>query len=61
MGKKMQGEKITPHAIPKVKQGDFYIPDCPDYEPRINIPTKVGMDEVLIGWHCRNCKNLEVS
>lgn len=61
MGKKMQAEKIIPRAIGKVKEGNFYVPDCPDYEPRFNIPTKVKVDEVLTGWNCRNCKNFRIS
>lgn len=57
MGKQFKGKKITPRAIGRVKKGIFYIPNCPDYEPRIDIPVKVRMDEVFTGWNCRNCKN----
>jgi len=58
MGKTMQGKEITPRAIDRVREGAFYIPDCPDYEPRIDLPKKVKLDEVFTGWNCRNCKNL---
>ena len=61
MGKKKQGKEITPQAIGKVKQGNFYVPNCPDYEPRVNIPKKVRIGEVLTGWHCRNCQNFRSS
>lgn len=57
MGKKMDGKEIEPGPIGKVKRGNFYIPDCPDYNPRIDLPTKVKIGEVLIGWNCRNCGN----
>ena len=57
VGKKMQGKEIEPRPIGKVKCGNFYVPDCPDYSPTIDLPTKVKADEVLIGWNCRNCKN----
>ena len=59
MGKKMQGKEIEPRPIGKVKRGNFYVPDCPDYGPTIDLPTKVKVDEVLIGWNCRNCKNFK--
>ena len=61
LGKKMKGKEIEPRSIGKIVQGDFYIPDCPDYNPRIDIPTKLRIGEVLIGWNCRNCKNFKVS
>jgi len=57
----MQSKEITPRALGKMEQNGFYIPDCPDYKPRINIPKKVKIDEVLTGWHCRNCKNFRDS
>ncbi len=57
----IQGKETVPRAIGKVQQGNFYIPDCPDYEPQFNIPAKVILDEVLIGWNCRNCKNFSIS
>ena len=61
LGKKMKGKEIEPRSIGKIIQGDFYIPDCPDYSPRIDMPTKLKIGEVLIGWNCRNCKNFKVS
>lgn len=61
MGKKMQGKEIEPRPVGKVKRGNFYIPDCPDYSPTIDLSIKVKTDEVLIGWHCRNCKNFKSS
>ncbi len=61
MGKKMQGKEIIPQAIGKVKESNFYVPNCPDYEPKVNIPKRVRIGEVLTSWHCRNCKNLKVS
>lgn len=61
MGKRMQGKEIEPKAVGKVKRGNFYFPDCPDYKPRIDLPTKVKIGEILIGWHCCNCKNFQVS
>jgi len=60
MGKEMQGKEITPRSIGKIKKGSYYIPDCPDYEPRIHIPKKVHIKEPFTGWNCRNCKNLKV-
>ena len=57
----MQGKEITPKAIGKIRKGKFYIPDCPYYESRVGIPKKVKIGEVFTGWHCHNCKNLEVS
>ncbi len=57
----MQGKKIEPRAVGKVKHGRFYIPDCADYEPRIKIPVKVRIDEVLTAWNCRNCKKFKPS
>jgi len=61
MGEKMQGKEITPRAIGKIRKGGYYIPDCPDYEPRINIPKKVNIKDPFTGWHCRNCKNFKVA
>ena len=61
MGKKMKDKEITPKAIGKIRKGNFYLPDCPNYEPRVNIPKKVRIDEIFTGWHCRNCKNLNTS
>jgi hypothetical protein len=60
-GKTAQGKEITPRSIGKIKRGNFYIPDCSDYSPRIDLPTKVKIGEVLIGWNCRNCKNFKVT
>lgn len=57
MGAKMEGKEIGPKSLGKVKRGNYYVPDCPDYSPTINLPTKVRADEVLIGWNCRNCRN----
>jgi len=57
LGKNMQGKEIEPRPIGKIARNNFYIPDCPDYIPRVNIPRKVKIGEVLIGWHCCNCKN----
>lgn len=59
--KEIQGKEITPKAIGKIRKGDFYIPACPYYIPRVNIPKKIKASEVFAGWHCHNCKNLEVS
>ena len=59
MGKKMQGKEIAPRSIGKIRKGAYYIPDCPDYEPRINIPKKAHIKEPFTGWHCCNCKNLK--
>ena len=61
MGKKMQGKEIIPRSIGKVRKGAYYISDCPDYEPRINIPKKVSIKDPFTGWNCLNCKNLKVS
>ena len=61
MGEKIRGKEIIPQSIGKVTQGDYYIPDCPDYKPRIDIPIRVKIGEVLVGWHCRNCKNFKTS
>jgi len=58
-GKNIQGKEISPQSIGKVKRGNYYVPDCPDYKPRIDIPIKVKTDEVLTGWHCCNCKNFK--
>jgi len=58
---RMRGKKFVPRAVGKKKEADFYIPDCPDYKPRINIPIKVKANEVLTAWHCRNCKNFKAS
>ncbi len=55
------GKEITPRSIGKIRKGAYYIPDCSDYEPRINIPKKVHIKEPFTGWNCHNCKNLEVS
>ena len=59
MGKKMQGKEAEPRPIGKIKRDNFYIPDCPDYKPRIDIPIRVKMDEVFAGWNCRNCRNFK--
>jgi len=59
MSKKMQGEEFVPKAIGKIRKGNSYIPDCPDYKPRFNIPGRVKIGEILTGWHCRNCKNFK--
>ncbi len=61
IGERMQGREIEPRAVGKVKQGRFYIPDCQDYKPRIKIPVKVRMDEILTAWNCRNCKKFRPS
>ena len=58
MGKKMQGKEIAPRSIGKIRKGAYYIPDCPDYEPRINISKKINIKDSFTGWNCRNCKNL---
>ena len=60
MGKKMQGKEITPGSIGKIRKGAYYIPDCPDYESRINIPKKIHIKDPFTGWNCCNCKNLKV-
>jgi len=52
-----QDKGIIPKAIGRIRKGDFCIPDCPDYKSRINIPRKVKVDEVFVGWNCCNCKN----
>lgn len=59
MGKQLNGKEIRPKEIRKVKKGNFYVPECPDYEPRIHISVKVKREEVLAGWHCYNCKNFK--
>jgi len=59
MGKTMQTKEITPRALGKIRKGKYFIPDCPDYEPRIDLPKRVNLDEVFTGWNCRNCKNLK--
>lgn len=59
MGERMQGKEIAPRAIGRIRKGGYYIPDCPDYEPRIDLPKKVKLDEVFTGWNCRNCKHLK--
>jgi len=56
---KCMGKEITPRSIGKIKNGSYYIPDCPDYEPRIHIPKKVNIKAPFTGWNCRNCKNLK--
>lgn len=58
IGKNQQGKAIIPRTIHKVRRGGFFIPDCPDYDPRIEISKKVKVNEVFTGWNCRNCKNL---
>jgi len=59
MGKSRHGEEIVPKAIEKEERNGFYFPACPDYEPRVHMPKRVEIDEVLVGWHCYNCKNLK--
>jgi len=61
MSKKIACDEFAPKAIGKIRKGNFYIPDCPDYKPWFNIPGRAKIGEVLIGWHCRNCKNFKVS
>lgn len=61
IAKMTQGKETIPQAIGKVKQGNFYVPNCPDYESRVNIPKKVKIGEVLTGWHWRNCKNFSIT
>ena len=61
IAKGIEGKKITPRAIGRIQKGNFYIPDCPYYKPRINIPNKVKRDEVFTGWNCHNCKNFKTS
>ena len=61
MGEKMQGKEITPGPIGKIRKGSYYIPDCPDYDPRINIPKKARIKEPFTGWNCWNCKNLKIN
>ena len=61
MAKGIEGKEITPKAVGKIKKGNFYIPDCSDYKPRVNISKKVKIDEIFTGWHCRNCKNFKLS
>ncbi len=60
MGEKIRGKEIMPQPIGKVRRGYYFIPDCPDYQPRIDIPIRVKIGEVLVGWHCRNCKKLRL-
>jgi len=59
VAKEMQGKEFIPRAIGKIREDNFYIPDCSYYESRINIPKKVKIDEILTGWHCYNCKNFK--
>lgn len=60
MGKRISGRDINPRPIGKIRKGGYFVPDCPDYEPRISLPTKARLDEVFTGWHCLNCKNLRI-
>lgn len=53
-----EGEPITPKSRGRVQEGKFFVPDCPDYESKFGLPSKVKLKTVYTGWSCHNCVHL---